>query len=91
MPSGRGSATGPAVGLLRAAVPAAAGHDQLTRVGRPRWLVTCSCGWGRECSSAWAGESVSRLHQQLGDVGVEHATQIEAPEGPKSGEQLPLV
>ncbi len=70
-------------------------RDPLTSVGmRPskrHWLVVCSCGWGRECSSAWAAESVSRLHQQLGDVGVEHATQIEAPEGSKSGEQLPLV
>jgi CheY-like chemotaxis protein len=21
---------------------------------RPRWFLICSCGWGRECSSAWA-------------------------------------
>lgn len=57
---------------------------------RPRWLVTCSCGWGRECVSAWAAESVSRLHQQLGEVGVEHVMQIEEPEGP-AGKQLLLV
>jgi hypothetical protein len=54
-------------------------------------LVTCSCGWGRECVSEWAAQSVSRLHQQLGELGVEHVTQIEPPEGHKSGEQLPLV
>jgi len=51
----------------------------------------CSCGWERECVSAWAAESVSRLHQQLGDVGVEHVTRIEAPEGPTNGEQLHAV
>ena len=33
-----------------------------------RWLVTCSCGWGREASSDWAANAVSRLHQQLADV-----------------------
>ena len=56
-----------------------------------RWLVTCSCGWGRECSSEWAAQSVSKLHRQLGNVGVEHVAQIEAPDNSKSGEQLPLV
>jgi hypothetical protein len=55
------------------------------------WLVTCSCGWGRECSSAWAAESVSKLHQQLGDVGVEHVTHVEIPDNLKDGQQLPLV
>jgi len=57
----------------------------------PERLVICSCGWTRERSSERVAESVSRLHQQLGDVGVEHATRIEAPEGPRRGEQLPLV
>jgi hypothetical protein len=45
----------------------------------------------RLCVSAWAAESVSKLHQQLGNVGVEHVTQTEGPAGPKSAEQLPLV
>lgn len=40
--------------------------------------------------SAWAAVSVSRLHQQLGEVGVEHVMQIEEPEGP-AGKQLLLV
>lgn len=44
-----------------------------------------------EASSAWAAHSVSRLHQQFGDAGVEHVTQIAAAEGTQSGEQLPLV
>lgn len=50
-----------------------------------RWLVTCSCGWGREASSAWAAQAVSRVHQQLADVGTEHLTQVEGP-----GQQLSL-
>jgi len=29
------------------------------------WLVTCSCGWTRECSSRWAAESVTKLHPKL--------------------------
>jgi len=55
------------------------------------WLVTCSCGWERECASQWAAESVSKLHRQLGDVGVEHKTQVEAPGEFGPPEQLPLV
>jgi hypothetical protein len=41
---------------------------------KPRWRVVCSCGWERKCVSEWAAESVSRLHQQLGVLRVEHAT-----------------
>ena len=63
-------------------------HDM--SAGGGRWLVTCSCGWARECVSGWAAQSVSRLHQQLGELGVEHVTSIEGPDGP-AGEQLPLV
>ena len=44
---------------------------------KPGWRVVCSCGWERECVSEWAPESVSRLHQQLGVLGVEHATTME--------------
>ena len=60
-------------------------------VGRPRWLVTCSCGWERECVSEWAAQSVSKLHPQLGDVGVEHKTRVEAPSEAGPPGQLPLV
>ena len=52
---------------------------------RSRWLVTCSWGWGREASSEWAANAVSRLHPQLGSVGTEHITQVEGP-----GQQLSL-
>ena len=55
------------------------------------WLVTCSCGWERECVSQWAAESVSNLHRQLRDVSVEHKTQVEAPGESGPPEQLPLV
>jgi len=60
---------------------------------KPRWLVLCSCGWGRECVSEWAAESVSKLHKKLGAVGVEHTTHVDAPaaEGSSRGEQLPFV
>ena len=30
---------------------------------KPRWLVTCSCGWSRECISRWAAESVSQAER----------------------------
>jgi len=55
-----------------------------------RWLVVCSCGWGRECLSAWQAQAAAKLHQQLGDLDVQHAVRIEAPEPPQ-GSQLPLV
>jgi hypothetical protein len=63
----------------------------MTSVTTKRWLVTRSCGWGCECISEWAAQSVSRLHQQLGDVGVEHVTHVEAPDDAKGGDQLPLA
>jgi hypothetical protein len=37
-----------------------------------RWLVTCSCGLARECSSEWAARSVSTHHPQLGRMDVAH-------------------
>ena len=49
------------------------------------WLITCSCGWGREAFSEWAANAVSRLHKQLADVGTEHIAQVEGP-----GQQLSL-
>ena len=49
-------------------------------VGAPRWLVTCSCGWGRECSSEWAAQSVTKLHPQLAPIDVARVTRVEGPE-----------
>src|SRR5258706_545166 len=48
-------------------------------ITRPRWLVTCSCGWERECSSEWAARSVSKLHPQLAQMDVSHVTRVEGP------------
>jgi hypothetical protein len=47
----------------------------------PRWLVTCSCGWDRACVSEWAAKSVSKLHGQLGEVGVDEAALLIGPAG----------
>jgi hypothetical protein len=57
---------------------------------RTIWLVTCSCGWGREVISAWAATVVSRQHQQFADVGTEHVTRVEVPDQHRAGEQLML-
>ena len=53
------------------------------------WLVTCSCGWGREASSEWAAHAVSRLHRQMADAGTHHVTQVEDPrQAPHAAKQL---
>jgi hypothetical protein len=58
---------------------------------RPHWLVICSCGWGRECSSEWAARSVSKLHPRLAPMDVTHETRVEGPSSPDKGEQLTLT
>jgi hypothetical protein len=55
------------------------------------WLVTCSCGWERECSSEWAARSVSKLHAQLASMDVEHVTPVEGPASGSGGQQLTLT
>jgi hypothetical protein len=57
----------------------------------PRWLVTCSCGWGRECVSEWAAESVSKLHPQLATMNVPHVTRVEPTDDSGSDRQLSLT
>jgi len=62
------------------------------RPPRPRWLVTCSCGWGRECISRWAAESVVKLHPRRSTPDVGHIITIhEPPAAVPSGTQLPLT
>ena len=56
-----------------------------------RWLVTCSCGWERVCSSEWAAQSVSKLHRQLAPMDVAHVTRVEEPDGGAGGQQLTLT
>ncbi len=50
------------------------------------WLVTCSCGWGRECVSTWSAQASAKLHQPLGKLDVKHALRIEAPEPPRGSQ-----
>lgn len=58
---------------------------------KPRWLVICSCGWTREASSAWAANSVSKLHRQLGPTDGAHVTRIEGPGDGAGDQQLTLT
>ena len=54
--------------------------------GGARWLVTCSCGWTRECVSRWGAQSVTKLHPRLAPANVEHVTRIEPPPNDTSGQ-----
>jgi hypothetical protein len=47
-------------------------------------------GEGRRHGSKWAANAVSRRHQQLAEVGTEHATQLEGRDQHRVGEQLML-
>src|SRR6202022_2876305 len=60
----RGPPRGPPSGPVSASwrdIVAAEAPDPLTGMVRPQWLVTCSCGWGREGPSRWAAESVVKI------------------------------
>ena len=59
---------------------------------KPRWLVTCSCGWTSDFSHRWHAESVAKLHPKLGEAGTEHTSTVEGPptDSP-GGEQLTLT
>jgi hypothetical protein len=61
--------------------------------GKFRWFVTCSCGWGRECVSQWAAESVANLHPRLSVPGTQYSLTIEQPPNPDARGQsgLPLI
>ena len=58
------------------------------------WRVTCSCGYEREATSAWAATAIFRLHVKmiLGARQEEHTLAIAEPpaDEPPSG-QLHLV
>ncbi len=58
----------------------------------PRWFLTCSCGWSRECISGWAAERVAKLHPRLSVPGTQHTITNEEPlaDAPPST-QLPLT
>jgi hypothetical protein len=60
---------------------------------RPRWRITCTCGWIREASSAWAATAIARLHARyLSAPGHAHTITIEEPPAQEAGRQpeLPL-
>ena len=48
---------------------------------RGYWLVTCSCGWGRECISRWAAEGVVKLHPRLSVPGIRQPRRLDSPDG----------
>jgi hypothetical protein len=55
------------------------------------WLVICSCGWERECSSEWAANSASTLHPRLAPTDVAHETRVEGSDDSERGQQLTLA
>jgi hypothetical protein len=83
-----------AVGLDSGATTAgpSSAVDPLSEQFRPRWLLTCSCGWTSAFSQRWHAESVAKLHPRLGEPGIEHTVTIEEPStDPAGGTQLPLI
>jgi hypothetical protein len=55
-------------------------QDQIVAIsGEIRGKTGCRGAMRARAASEWATESVTKLHQQLGDVGVEHTTMIEGP------------
>ena len=59
---------------------------------RPRWLLTCSCGWTSEFSQRWAAESAAKLHPKLGEAGIAHTVTVEEPTtDSQPGDQLTLT
>src|SRR5260370_703943 len=62
------------------------------RMTNTHWLVICSCGWTRECSSRWAAESVTKLHPKLDAPGVPHTGPVKEPPAQViGGPQPPLI
>ncbi len=56
------------------------------------WVVTCSCGSTRDCSSRWAAENVVKLHPKLSAPGVTHTFTVkEPPHETMGGPQLTLT
>jgi hypothetical protein len=47
---------------------------------RPQWHITCSCGWARSVSSAWAATATAALHaKHPEDPTIDHVITIEEP------------
>jgi hypothetical protein len=54
------------------------------------WLVTCSCGWGRECSSELGGAVSQHALPKLAPLDVAHVSRVEGP-GDAGERQLTLT
>jgi hypothetical protein len=54
------------------------------------WLVICSCGWERTCSSEWAAQSIAKLHPQLASLDLAHVTRVAGPGATSIEQQLVL-
>jgi hypothetical protein len=53
---------------------------------RPRWRITCSCGWERSASSAWAATAIAALHaRHPADPSTEHTITVEEPPADAAG------
>jgi hypothetical protein len=77
--------------LMRGTHPAHSTGEEPDIAARARWLVVCSCGWERECSSEWAAQSACKLHPQLGPMDVEHVTRVEGQDDSVGDQQLTLT
>jgi hypothetical protein len=59
---------------------------------KPRWLLTCSCGWTTALSSRWAAESAGKLHPKLGEPDTAHTVRVETPpDETRRQPELPLA
>ena len=52
------------------------------------WLVICSCGWERACSSEWAAQSIGKLHPQFASLDLAHVTRVQGPGDTSIGQQF---
>ncbi len=87
---GRIDRRGPRLDHSAVAPPAGGSGHRVS--ARRRWLVSCSCGWSRECISQWAAQTVAKLHPRLSESGAGHTITIEEPRADAPpGTQLPLV
>ena len=55
-------------------------------MNKPRWLLTCSHGLGKQCVSAWQAQAAAKLHQRLGELDVKHTVRVEVPETPRGSQ-----
>jgi len=51
---------------------------------RRAWVITCSCGWTRQASSAWTATAIARLHARylMGPDTTHDTITIEEPPAP---------